>query len=57
MSAVNQLAVSALQSTFGIIDWPQKVIDQIDTRARKYLTMYMTGYIYQDTKQEQGYKT
>ena len=52
MSAVNQLAVSALQSTFGIIDWPQKVIDQIDTRARKYLTMYMTGYIYQDTKQE-----
>ena len=42
--AINQLAVLALQYTFGIIDWPQKIIDQIDIRTRKYLTMYKLFY-------------
>ena len=44
ISAINQLAIPALQYTFGIIDWPQNIIDQIDVRTRKYLTMYKLFY-------------
>ena len=44
ITAINQLAVPALQYTFGVIDWPQNVIDQIDIRTRKFLSMYKIFY-------------
>ena len=39
ITAINQLAVPALQYKFGMIDWPQNINVQIVIRTRKYLTM------------------
>ena len=35
--AINQIAVSKLQYSFGVIDWPQKEINSLDTQTRKLL--------------------
>ena len=35
--AINQLATPALQYSFGIVEWPQRDINKIDTEVRKLL--------------------
>ena len=45
IQAINQLAIPVVTYGFGIIDWPQKQINDIDVRTRKMLTLHksLTG--------------
>ena len=44
IQAINQLAIPVITYGFGIIDWPQFQINQIDVSTRKLLTMHKVTY-------------
>ena len=44
IQAINQLAIPVITYGFGIIDWPQFQINQIDVRTRKLLTIHKVTY-------------
>ena len=44
ITAINQLATPVLSYGFGIIDWPQKEIDNLDVKTRKILTIHKLLY-------------
>ena len=44
ITAVNQMATPVLSYGFGIIDWPQRDIDNLDVKTRKILTMHKVLY-------------
>ena len=44
ITAVNQMATPVLSYGFGIIDWPQREIDNLDVKTRKILTMFKIIY-------------
>ena len=44
ITAINQLAMPVLTYSFGIIDWPQKEINWLDTKTRKMLTLHRVIY-------------
>ena len=47
ITAINQMALPVLNYGFGIIDWPQKDIDNLDVKTRKVLTMHNVIYRHQ----------
>ena len=47
ITAINQMALPVLSYGFGIIDWPQKDIDNLDVKTRKVLTMHNVIYRHQ----------
>ena len=44
ITAINQKATPVLSYGFGIIDWPQREIDELDVKTRKILTMHKLIY-------------
>ena len=46
VNAINQMALPVLNYGFGVIDWPQKDIDNLDVKTRKILTMH--GILYRN---------
>ena len=44
ISAINQLAIPIMTYSIGIIDWPQRDIDKLDTKTRKILTLHKITY-------------
>ena len=44
ITAINQMAIPVLAYGFGIIDWPQIEIDQLDVKTRKILTIHKILY-------------
>ena len=48
ITAINQLAIPILQNTFGVITWPQNIINGIDVKTRKLLTINKLFYKNQD---------
>ena len=44
ITAINQMATPVLSYGFGIIDWPQRDIDNLDTKTRKILTIHKIIY-------------
>ena len=44
ISAINQLAIPIMTYSIGIIDWPQRDIDKLDTKTRKILTLHKMTY-------------
>ena len=46
VTAINQMALPVLNYGFGVIDWPQKDIDNLDVKTRKILTMH--GILYRN---------
>ena len=44
ITAINQMALPVLSYGFGIIDWPQRDIDNLDVKTRKVLTMHKLIY-------------
>ena len=40
ITAINQMATPVLSYGFGIIEWPQRDIDNLDTKTRKILTIH-----------------
>ena len=47
IAAINQMALPVLTYGFGIIDWPQIEIDNLDVKTRKILTMHNVLYRHQ----------
>ena len=44
ITAINQLAVPVVTYGFGIIDWPQRDINNLDVKTRKQLTLHKLMY-------------
>ena len=44
IQAINQLAIPVITYGFGVIDWPQFQLNQIDVRTRKILTLHKVTY-------------
>ena len=44
IQAINQLAIPVITYGFGVIDWPQGLINDIDVRTRKLLNIYKVTY-------------
>ena len=44
ITAINQMALPVLSYGFGVFDWPQIAIDQLDVKTRKILTMHKVLY-------------
>ena len=44
IQAINQLAIPVVTYGFGIVDWPQKQINDMDVRTRKLLTLHKVTY-------------
>ena len=44
IQCINQLALPVITYGFGIIDWPQYLINEIDVRTRKMLTLHKVTY-------------
>ena len=44
IQAINQLAIPVISYGFGIVDWPQGLINDIDVRTRKLLTIHKITY-------------
>ena len=44
IQCINQLALPVITYSFGIVDWPQYLINEIDVRTRKMLTLHKVTY-------------
>ena len=44
IQAINQLAIPVISYGFGVVDWPQGIINDIDVRTRKLLTIHKVTY-------------
>ena len=44
IQAINSLAIPVITYGFGVVDWPQFKINQIDVRTRKLLTLHKVTY-------------
>ena len=44
ITAINQLATPVIQYSFGVVNWPQYSLDEIDRKTRKLLTMNKLFY-------------
>ena len=44
IQAINQLAIPVISYGFGVVDWPQGLINDIDVRTGKLLTIHKITY-------------
>ena len=44
IQSINQLALPVLSYGFGIVEWPQYIINAIDVKTRKMLTLHKVTY-------------